>query len=191
MLERIATRGAVAPEFVRQVFQETSGNPLYTVHLVRRLVESSAATFGRSGLHLNQPLESIELPHTIRDVVWSRVAALGETTATLLTTAAVLGREFDLDTLQEVSQCTSRDLDTAIELGTRAGLLRQLADNSPAAGTRTVRFAHALVSHALYYELTAMRRAQLHAKAASVLAQQVGWTARPRGEPGPALRPGR
>ncbi len=186
--ERVGSPNVVAPEFVQQVFQETSGNPLYTVHLVRRLVESSATTLGRSGLHLVRPLDTIELPHTIRDVVWSRVTALGETTARLLTTAAVLGREFNPDVLRALSECTEAELIDAVEAGARAGLLLPLIDGRDGhdggdgrdgrdgQGSGAVRFTHALVAHALYYELSAIRRRQLHAKAASVLSESTNET---------------
>jgi DNA-binding SARP family transcriptional activator/tetratricopeptide (TPR) repeat protein/energy-coupling factor transporter ATP-binding protein EcfA2 len=160
----------LAPAFVKQLFDETAGNPLYTLHLVRQLVESEATKLGRFGLELKRPVEDLELPHSIRDVVWSRVSALGESTAGLLCSAAVLGREFRVETLRSLVDATEHEFDEAVEAGVRSGILQPIRGTQFAQISSGLRFTHAVVAHSLYGELSPFKRQRLHARAAEALA---------------------
>ncbi|MDN5860955.1 MAG: hypothetical protein L0H84_20310, partial [Pseudonocardia sp.] len=102
-----------------------------------------------------------ELPATVRAWVDARAAALGAAGATLRT-AAVLGREIDVDLLAVVLGLGVRELLTHLDDGVAAGLV----DDRGAAPT----FSHDLVREALADGVTAARRAFAHREAARVLA---------------------
>ncbi len=159
----------LAPSFVKQLFEETAGNPLYTLHLVRQLVESEATKIGHLGLQLKYPVEDLELPHSIRDVVWSRVSGLGKTTAELLSSAAILGREFRVDVLRSLVDLSEQEFNEGIEAGIRSGILQQPRVQF-AQDLAGLRFTHAVVAHSLYEELTPFKRQRLHARTANTLA---------------------
>ncbi len=161
---------ALAPQFLKHLFDETAGNPLYTLHLVRQLMESEATNIGHFGLQLKDPVEGLELPHSIRDVVWSRVSGLGNATAELLSSAAILGREFRVEILRSLVDLSEQEFNEGIEAGIRSGILQQYRGAQFAQDFAGLRFTHAVVAHSLYEELTPFKRQRLHARTANTLA---------------------
>jgi predicted ATPase len=81
-----------------------------------------------------------------------------------LTLAAVLGREFELDALE---QLCDRHGDQLLDVMDEAVAARVLASVPGARGR--LRFAHALIRETLYDQLTSVRRGQLHRRAGEAL----------------------
>jgi predicted ATPase/DNA-binding SARP family transcriptional activator len=160
----------LAPQFVKHLFDETAGNPLYTLHLVRQLMESEATNIGHFGLQLKHRVDGLELPHSIRDVVWSRVSGLGNAAAELLSSAAILGREFRVELLRSLVDLPEQEFNEGIEAGIRSGILQQYRGLQFAKDLGGLRFTHAVVAHSLYEELTPFKRQRLHARTANTLA---------------------
>ncbi len=89
-----AQAGHEAPSaLVRTVHDETDGNPFFVEEVVRHLLESGRWT---DTLTPGQ----IGVPEGIREVLLRRLARLSEACRTALAHAAVLGREFDFETLR-------------------------------------------------------------------------------------------
>jgi hypothetical protein len=80
--------------------------------------------------------------------------------------ASVLGREFELDALQRLSELAENELIDALDAAVRARVIEEVTD---ATGRHT--FAHALIRDTLYGALTATRRAMLHRRAGAALEQ--------------------
>ncbi len=146
--------GVTTPEVTARLRKESAGNPLYATQLVRHWVESAAL----------ENESELAVPPSLRDVVWSRVAALGPQTSEVLSAAAVLGVEFDDDALGALVDLEANVVDGALDAAIGAGLLVPVDPM-----TKTMRFAHALVANALYAELRPVRRRRLHERAARVL----------------------
>ena len=91
-----------------------------------------------------------------------RLDRLPEQTRTLLSWAAVVGREFDLPVLAEVSSVPEDDVLDRLDPALAAGLLRE-------EGIGRYAFGHALVRDTVYAGWSATRRARAHARAAEVL----------------------
>ncbi len=60
---------------------------------------------------LTSSLVDLGLPQSIREVVTSRAERLGDETASLLSTAAVIGRDFDLELLRRRTEPTRSSTD--------------------------------------------------------------------------------
>ena len=99
----------------------------------------------------------------MREVIGRRLDSLTEPAQRTLTLAAVLGRGAELNVLERLAKVDADTLE-ALDEAVAAGLLRE----EPGTVGRYV-FGHALVRETLYVELTATRRARLHARAAQVL----------------------
>ena len=148
--------GVVTPEVTARLREDSAGNPLYATHLLRHWVESAAL----------DRVPGDEVPPSLREVVWSRVRALGAEPSEVLSAGAVLGVEFAGDLLAALVDLDQSVVDDAVDAAIEAGLLLPF---DPA--TKTIRFAHALVANALYSELQPVRRRRLHERAASLLAE--------------------
>jgi len=126
----------------------TAGNPLYATQLVRYWAEHGDDA----------------LPANLRDVVWSRVRALGEPAPDILTAASVLGMDFAEDVLRAMVDVDEAIVTDVLDAAARGGLL---VDTT--ATRRSWRFGHALVANALYADLGPSQRAQMHERAARTL----------------------
>ena len=79
------------------VWRETEGNPFFVTEVVR-LFDS-----GEWSASSGDRLLAIRIPESIRDVVGQRLDRLTPECNELLAVAAVVGREFDLSTLETVT----------------------------------------------------------------------------------------
>ena len=82
----------------------------------------------------------------------------------MLVTASVMGREFGLEALTELSELSPSELMDVLN----EAMAERVLDDVPGAPGR-VRFSHVLIRDTLYDELTAARRMQLHREAGDAL----------------------
>src|SRR5204863_7698938 len=86
----------------------------------------------------------------------------------VLAIAAVIGRDFELRTLQVVSGLEEESVSVALEEAVRVGVL----DDQSRPGLLRYRFAHAFFRQTLYEELFSARRLRFHQQVARALEQQ-------------------
>jgi predicted ATPase len=144
------------PELLALVQDEAGGNPFFVQELARHLAETGSTSL--------LALLRAEVPTTAREVIGHRIARLPADCAQLLTIGAVIGREFDLPLLAEVTPLTPLAVVSALDAATDAGLLVEL----PGVQERFA-FAHALVHRALRDRLTRAHLCRLHARIADAL----------------------
>jgi class 3 adenylate cyclase len=160
----------VGLRLAQEVARETDGNPFFVAEVLRHLIESGAITYGSDGgWVLRSSIADLGLPQSVREVVLHRVDRLGEQSQRILTTAAVIGRTFDVEVLDLLGDSDEEELLDVLENGTRASLLVE----SPERVGR-FSFAHALIDHALYDALGSVRRSRLHRRVAEALEQLCG-----------------
>ncbi len=148
---------------------ETEGNPFFVGEMLRHLAETQAIYQDDQGRWVASPdLRTSGLPVSIREVVGRRVARLGEYTERVLSLAAVIGRDFDVDVLARVADL---DEDAVIDLCDQAVTAAVLTEGEMA-GRYT--FAHALIEHTLYDTLSTARRARAHRRVADALEDLCG-----------------
>jgi tetratricopeptide (TPR) repeat protein len=98
------------------------------------------------------------IPEGLRDVIGKRLTRLSSQTNTLLSIAAVQGRDFRLDVLQAVAQQPAEAVEAALEEAAE----RAIVEERTGLGTLAFRFTHAFFRQTLYEELFAARRLRLH-----------------------------
>jgi hypothetical protein len=148
-----AGSGAERQHAVSRLRVETAGNPLYASQLIAHWAET-----GSSGD------SSDDVPPNLREVVWSRVHALGNAVSQVLAAASVLGVEVHVDVLLEMLDLPGPTVGAALDTSVAAGLLVDLGSVQ-----RTTRFVHALIAKALYSQIGPSSRAHLHQRAARSL----------------------
>jgi class 3 adenylate cyclase len=154
----------------KELLRETDGNPFYTGELLRHLIESGRVYQAQSGRWtVKGKLSELGLPESVREVVGRRVERLGEQGRTVLSIAAVIGRDFDVDLLLTVDDRSEEELLESLEAAVAAAVL---VESASVAGRFS--FAHALINHTLYEGLGATRRARLHRRVGEGLEQLLG-----------------
>lgn len=158
--------GTRAPEpVVAAIHQSTAGNPLFVVETVRLL-----AAEGR----LDRPGAATVVPAGVREAIDRRLNRLSGTAQRALTTASVLGREFEPELLDRLR--AEDDTDDALDEAIAAKLVTA-APGAPG----VLHFSHVLVRDVLYDAIPIRRRRELHRLTATELER------RHRAEPGPHL----
>lgn len=153
-------------ELAHALYRETDGNPFFLSEVLRHLVETGALyrddTTGRWVSDLT--LEELRLPDSVREVVGARVARLGPQATRVLSTAAVIGRDFDLELLTRATDTDTDDVLDLLEAAEAAALVRE-----PATVAGRFSFTHALIQRTLYQDLSTNRRARTHERIAEAL----------------------
>lgn len=157
LLEAIAGPAPGGVALARALRRETDGNPFFAGEVLRHLADTGAALDSPG----DGPVE-LGLPESVREVVGQRVARLGEEVHASLTLASVIGTDFDLDVLTASSGENEDLMLDHLEVAESAGLVRAGAPGS-------FRFAHAIVRHTLYDQLSTTRRTRLHRRVALAL----------------------
>jgi class 3 adenylate cyclase/DNA polymerase III delta prime subunit len=140
---------------------ETEGNPFFVEELVRHLVET-----GTVRRHDNRWViadgGTVVVPQGVRDVVGRRLGRLSPQANQVLSVAAVLGQDFDVEVLADLHGTPEDSLLDALEEAVQAGLVQET-------GADHYRFAHALVRATLLEELSVTRRRRLHLRAGEAI----------------------
>jgi class 3 adenylate cyclase/tetratricopeptide (TPR) repeat protein len=152
------------------VYRETDGNPFFVSELLLHLSETGAIYQDATGRWMaKDSLEQIALPDSIREVIGARVGRLGHDAGRVLSVAAVIGRDFDLDLLARATKTTEDELLDILEAAAAAALVREPADASG-----RYNFAHALIQHTLYEDTGPNRQARAHRQVAEALEDLCG-----------------
>jgi predicted ATPase len=141
-----------------RLYQETEGIPLFLIHYLSALT---------SGV-LKAEAHSWSLPGGVRDLLHSRLAPVSETGWQLLTTAAVIGRAFEFDTLREASGRSEEEAITALEELLSQSLIYELRGD-PGNHAINYDFTHEKLRELVYEETSLARRRLLHRRVAEAL----------------------
>jgi hypothetical protein len=165
MLESI-TSEEIPWSLAEAVHRQTEGNPLFVQEVVRYLVEEGLLVQqeGRLRPTRDTPLE-MNIPEGLRDVIGKRLSLISQECNQLLSVAAVIGREFPLDTLKGVANIKEDIFINALKEAVQLSVLEERSQ----VGSVRYRFTHAFFRQTLYEELIAPQRLQLHQQVARSL----------------------
>ena len=124
------------------VYHETDGNPFFVSEVLRHLVETGALYQDLSGRWVSDlSVDEVTLPDSVREVIGAHVGRLGPDAGKVLSMAAVIGRDFDIDVLARATETSEDDLLDILEAAAAAALVRRTVGRYS--------FAHALIQHTL------------------------------------------
>ena len=149
---------SVSRSIVEAIYSRTEGNPFFTTEVIQLLSDrGELAESSESGP------QSIRIPEGVREVVGQRLNRLSPDCNLVLSTAAVIGREFTVDLLGRlIEDLTGDRLLEVLEEALAARLIEE-----PSVGR--YQFTHALIQETLADELSLTRRVRLHARIAETL----------------------
>jgi class 3 adenylate cyclase len=160
--------GGVPPPgpVVERLHRAAGGNPLFAEEMLRMLLEENALERHNGSWRLRRPLEALPMPPTINALLAARLEGLPEAQRMVVERAAVVGGDFSLPLLAELSDGVDREVVDAL---VHSGVIRPL---DPAGVTYG--FAHLLMRDVAYQALPKLLRAQLHERLAERGAVFVG-----------------
>ncbi len=137
------TRSPLAADTLQEVAKATEGNPLFLAEVSRVLAREPSA-----------PRQAM-LTQGIHHIIQQRLAVHAAADVALLEVAAVIGRDFRLADVLALTDLAEPALEQALERMVSGAALQRT-------GLQAFRFSHILIREALYYQLAADRRRQLH-----------------------------
>ena len=150
----------VPADFVKAIYRETEGNPLFVEEILKHLVEE-----GKLSLESGQWVSStggvpkLDIPEGIRDIVRRRLSRLSEDCRGILSLASAMTSGFTFELLREVS---GEHEDRLLDLVEEALNLHAIRERKGAVSGSGYELAHTALRHTLYGELSAPRRVRLH-----------------------------
>jgi tetratricopeptide (TPR) repeat protein len=155
----------ITPEFLAGIYRETEGNPFFVEEVAKALVESGQVTFAGGRWHRPPAMEQLVIPQSVRVAIQSRVGMLPDGVQEALRLAAILGREFDFETLSEAAQLGEETLIDALEMAEGAHMIEEVSGE----GGVAFAFVHALFPAILAEGVRTLRRRRLHRRAADAI----------------------
>jgi tetratricopeptide (TPR) repeat protein len=167
----------IPPAFVDSVYAETEGNLFYIEEVCRTLIDEGGlycSNCSDACWVFPQDLTHTPIPPSVRLAVQARVGKLPPDAQDVLRLAAVIGREFDFDTLRRACDLDEERLIDTLEAAQRAQLIAEVRANggrgSPRGAARdTFVFAHNLTRATLRESVSGLRRRRLHRRVAEAI----------------------
>ena len=149
--------------------RESAVNPLFIEEAVKVMFDTGILQVNERVQINESRLREMQVPDTIHGLLLARLDRLPTLSRDLLQIAAVIGREFDLDTLATITPEMSRDQVVQILGGLSDAELTQLIAADP---ELKYLFQHAMTRQVAYESLTYARRRMLHALIADWIADR-------------------
>ncbi len=159
-LVQLRTGETPSAPFVRALYGETEGNPLFIEEIVRQLAEAGV----RLGEALPGDLQRFGLPEGVKQVIARRLARFDAPATEWLRTAAVIGRDFDARLLEGVLGIEEDAFLDVLEQVLESGLVQESS-----ARAASYSFSHALTREVLYESMSAPRRSRIHRRVGQAL----------------------
>ena len=154
------TLGEKVPgELPDMVYDKTEGNPFFVEEVLRSLVEEGAVYPVEKGWGVKD-LSQVHVPRGIKEVLGKKLESLDEESSLVLSTAAVVGREFSFPMLREV---TGLDEDRLIDTIDKC-LQARLVVARHILGEEVYAFADTQLRDVLYEGISPVRRTRHHLK---------------------------
>ncbi len=148
--------------------QRAAGNPFFVEEIVHSLTESGQLEGARGSRRLVRAIDDVEVPDSVQALLAARIDRLDEPAKAVLQAAAVVGLEFSVAAVEEVTAMSRRDLDAALHALARAEFVYQLA----AYPEVEYAFKHPLTQQVAYDTQLREPRRRVHAKIARLLERQ-------------------
>jgi eukaryotic-like serine/threonine-protein kinase len=136
---------------VSSLYNATDGNPFFLDEMVRLITAESGSD------HRPRLDSGLTLPDSVRTIIHRRIAPFADQTKTILAIASLIGREFDLELLGEVSELATGQLIELLEPALANALIAEVTF-----GFGRYRFVHEVIREALRVEVASTERARLH-----------------------------
>ena len=148
----------------RRIYEETGGNPLFVVELVRGSIANGSIWKDSAGIRRWPASSEWPMPSGIMQAIESRLGRLRSAQRQALEYASIFRGAVSFDLISEVWWEDELQLLETLEGHVRLGLLKDLEDREG-----RYRFSHGLIQRAVYDGISANRRMLLHQKAGRAL----------------------
>jgi len=157
-------RSSLNEEFEEKLFEETEGNPLFAIEILRMLVDEGYLLQKDERWTLTTPMKKVGMPSKVQEVITRRIARLDHEKRKLLDIAAVCGHSFTPETLSKVLTIDMADvLQMLVELEQQHRLIHSIDSE--------FEFTHHKIREVIYGSLPTELKRIYHLKIANCVEQ--------------------
>ncbi len=167
---RAVAGGALPAELEHAIQLRAEGNPFFAEELTRALVEEGYIVRTNGHVRLTRPAEQIRIPGSVEEVLGARVDRLGPHAKRVLQVAAVLGRQFHREQVEQLLRDEEIDIASQLEELERRGVIHRKSVHS----ADEYRFGESLTQEVAYEGLLLRERRQLHDRIGRMLEGELG-----------------
>ena len=164
LVEGVKGSSTLPKDVIDEIIHRTEGIPLFAEELSKSLLESMSASDSQAQSTL---LAKKDIPTTLHDSLLSRLDRLPEASRAIAQLAAVIGRDFSFDLLEQVANYKDKNLYQDLTPLLESQLVFQ--DKAPPSAEFC--FKHALVRDVAYENLLQSERADIHKRIALAIEQ--------------------
>jgi len=144
------------------VAERAAGNPFFAEEIVRDLAERSVLRGERGAYVSTSDINEVGVPATLQATIAARIDRLSAPTKAVLNTAAVIGMDFDMDTLHDLQPASVSTRLTEL-------VSAELIDQTEFVRRQRYCFRHPLVRMVAYESQLSTARVQAHRRLAAAI----------------------
>ncbi len=159
--------GNLSIPFLEWLYKITKGNPLYVEEILKTLVRQNIIyqSSNEGSWFVSEDFEDFTIPETVESVIHYRLGNMSVNETSVLSSAAVIGEQFRLKTVQALNSDTSeKEIKESCNKLVDSGMLAE--------HNGLLQFAHPLIPTVLHTEIDKNRRRELHRKLALILEEE-------------------
>ncbi len=157
LVRAVLSEGEVSPEISDFIVEKTAGNPLFIEEMTRGLLEAGSIIKDNEHYVLSTSPSDIQVPDTIQGIIASRLDRLQEELKESLQVASVIGQEFSLRLLEEVTGISKPLKSYLNQMQSTEFIYEKSIFPEP-----EYIFKHALTQEVAYNSLLLKRRKEIH-----------------------------
>jgi len=165
MLTALLGDGAEMAPLKRLIIEKTEGNPFFMEETVQVLLDEGALVRDTAAIKVTKPLNELKIPPTVQGILAARIDRLPAAEKELLQTLAVIGKDFPLALVREITKKPDDDLNKMLS----DLQLAEFIYEQPAVGDVEYTFKHALTHDVAYNSVLIERRKLLHERIGSAM----------------------
>ncbi|HDQ34978.1 MAG TPA: hypothetical protein ENN14_01540, partial [Chloroflexi bacterium] len=169
LLAHMVNLEGLSEAVIETILTHAEGNPFYIEEFVRMLIEKEMLHLEDTQWQVISPvaLQAMEIPTSLRSLMMARVDRLAEDQRDVLSSAAVIGLQFDAGLLEEVERRLHGSTNTLaiLERLHELGLLVK----RPGAGEGIYAFRHIITQETIYNSMLRSQRPDLHRTVAEAI----------------------
>lgn len=168
-LEAVFHNQEIGREFLAFLYRHTEGNPLFLAEVLRTLVEEGAIQHNGARWSWT-PVSELRLPAGLPALLSRRLARFSSSTQAVLSTAATIGREFDVPLVVAAGAGSEPAVQLALSEALASGVIRPTYER----GAGGYAFSNDRVVDVLVSAIAPDRLRPLHERVAEAMARRPG-----------------